>query len=845
MQYLEEPINMNQKALKTLEYTKIITQLESHAASPLGKSLCRDLVPSSDLEEVRTWQAQTTDAADRVRLKGTVSFSGLRDIGSSLKRLEIGSSLSISELLSISSVLTVTARAKAYGRQDIPENTFTPRFPGQQPPKQTAAEEYAPDSLDPLFQALEPLTPVNNEIKRCILSEDEIADDASPGLSHVRRSLKACADRIHTQLNSILNSHRTYLQDAVITMRDGRYCLPVKSEYKSQVSGMVHDQSATGSTLFIEPMAIVKLNNEIRELEIQEQKEIEAVLASLSNQTAPHIEELQLDMELLAQLDFIFAKAALSHQYRCTAPIFNDKGYINIKDGRHPLLDQKKAVPINVWLGKDFDLLIVTGPNTGGKTVSLKTVGLFTLMGQAGLHIPAWEGSELAVFDNVFADIGDEQSIEQSLSTFSAHMTNTVRILSEADSRSLCLFDELGAGTDPTEGAALAIAMLSFLHNMKCRTMATTHYSELKVFALTTPGVENACCEFNVETLQPTYRLLIGVPGKSNAFAISKKLGLPDYIIEDAKNHLEAKDESFEDLLTSLENSRVTIEKEQEEIRSYKEEIAQLKSRLTRKEEHLDERKDKMIRNAAEEAQRILREAKETADQTIRQINKLAADSGVNKELEAQRTKLREQLKKTDDKLAVKTKGPSQPVSAKKLKIGDGVKVLSMNLKGTVSSLPDSTGNLFVQMGILRSKVNIRDIELIREDDISATLGDGSSRSYGAVSGTGTSKSKKTFSQAKGSHSGSGQIKMSKSFSVSPEVNLIGMTTDEAVPAMEKYLDDAYLAHLPSVRVVHGRGTGALKTACHKRLKQLKYVKDFRLGEFGEGGTGVTIVTFK
>ena len=836
---------MNQKALKTLEYTKIITQLESHAASPLGKSLCRDLVPSSDLEEVRTWQAQTTDAADRVRLKGTVSFSGLRDIGSSLKRLEIGSSLSISELLSISSVLTVTARAKAYGRQDIPENTFTPRFPGQQPLKQTAAEEYAPDSLDPLFQALEPLTPVNNEIKRCILSEDEIADDASPGLSHVRRSLKACADRIHTQLNSILNSHRTYLQDAVITMRDGRYCLPVKSEYKSQVSGMVHDQSATGSTLFIEPMAIVKLNNEIRELEIQEQKEIEAVLASLSNQTAPHIEELQLDMELLAQLDFIFAKAALSHQYRCTAPIFNDKGYINIKDGRHPLLDQKKAVPINVWLGKDFDLLIVTGPNTGGKTVSLKTVGLFTLMGQAGLHIPAWEGSELAVFDNVFADIGDEQSIEQSLSTFSAHMTNTVRILSEADSRSLCLFDELGAGTDPTEGAALAIAMLSFLHNMKCRTMATTHYSELKVFALTTPGVENACCEFNVETLQPTYRLLIGVPGKSNAFAISKKLGLPDYIIEDAKNHLEAKDESFEDLLTSLENSRVTIEKEQEEIRSYKEEIAQLKSRLTRKEEHLDERKDKMIRNAAEEAQRILREAKETADQTIRQINKLAADSGVNKELEAQRTKLREQLKKTDDKLAVKTKGPSQPVSAKKLKIGDGVNVLSMNLKGTVSSLPDSTGNLFVQMGILRSKVNIRDIELIREDDISATLGDGSSRSYGAVSGTGTSKSKKTFSQAKGSHSGSGQIKMSKSFSVSPEVNLIGMTTDEAVPAMEKYLDDAYLAHLPSVRVVHGRGTGALKTACHKRLKQLKYVKDFRLGEFGEGGTGVTIVTFK
>ena len=835
---------MNQKALKTLEYTKIITQLESHAASPLGKSLCRELSPSSDLEEIRTRQAQTTDAVNRVRLKGSVSFSGLREIGGSLKRLEIGSSLSIPELLSISSVLTVASRAKAYGRRDTEETpVFTPRFPGQKPPKQAEVAEYVPDSLDPLFQSIEPLTPLNNEIKRCILSEDEIADEASPGLSRVRRSIKAAADRIHTQLNSILNSHRTYLQDAVITMRDGRYCLPVKAEYKNQVSGMVHDQSATGSTLFIEPMAIVKLNNEIRELEIQEQKEIEAVLASLSNEAAPHIEELRLNMELLAQLDFIFAKAALSRQYRCSAPVFNDKGRIHIKDGRHPLLDPQKVVPINIWLGKNFDLLIVTGPNTGGKTVSLKTVGLFTLMGQAGLHIPAWEGSELAVFDEVFADIGDEQSIEQSLSTFSAHMTNIVSILQQADSRSLCLFDELGAGTDPTEGAALAIAVLSFLHNMKCRTMATTHYSELKVFALTTPGVENACCEFSVETLQPTYRLLIGIPGKSNAFAISKKLGLPDFIIEDAKSHLEAKDESFEDLLASLETSRVTIEKEQEEIRSYKEEIAQLKSRLTQKEERLDERKDKLIRNASEEAQRILREAKETADQTIREINRLASESGVGKELEAQRAKLREQIKKTDDKLAVKAKGPSQPISPKKLKIGDGVKVLSMNLKGTVSTLPDAKGDLFVQMGILRSRVNIRDLELIREDDISATLGDGSSRTYGGTAAG--SKAKKTFSQAKGNGNGSGQIRMSKSFSVGTEVNLIGMTTDEAVPAMEKYLDDAYLAHMPSVRVVHGRGTGALKNACHKRLRQLKYVKDFRLGEFGEGGTGVTIVTFK
>ena len=803
---------MNQKVLKTLEYTKIIAQLEEFAASEPGKKLCRELVPSASLEEIRTWQAHTTDAVSRIRMKGSLSFAGTKDVGGSLKRLDIGSSLNIPELLALSSLLTAAARAKAYGRHESDEEAF--------------------DSLEPYFAGLEPLTPLNNEIKRCIISEDEVADEASPGLSHVRRSMKNIASRIHSQMNALLNSNRSYLQDGVITMRDGRYCLPVKAEYKNQVAGMVHDQSSTGSTLFIEPMAIVRLNNELRELEIQEQKEIQAVLASLSEQAAPHIDAIRMNMELLGQLDFIFAKAGLSRHYRCSAPVFNDRGYIHIKDGRHPLLDPKTVVPINIWLGKDFDLLVVTGPNTGGKTVSLKTVGLFTLMGQAGLHIPAWEGSELAVFDEVFADIGDEQSIEQNLSTFSAHMTNTVRILNQADARSLCLFDELGAGTDPTEGAALAIAILSFLHNMKCRTMATTHYSELKVFALTTPGVENASCEFSVETLRPTYRLLIGVPGKSNAFAISQKLGLPDYIIEDAKSHLEAKDESFEDLLASLESSRLTIEKEQEEIKAYKEEISQLKTRLTQKEERLKERQDKMMKNAAEEAQRILREAKETADQTIRQINKLGTAAGYNKELEAERAKLRDQLKKTDDKLAVKAKGPSQPISPKKIKIGDGVKVLSLGLKGTVSSLPNAKGDLFVQMGILRSQVNIRDLELLKEDDISATLSDGSG-------------GRNIWTPAKGKGTGSGKIKMSKSFSVPTEVNLIGMTVDEAMPVMEKYLDDAYLAHMPSVRVVHGRGTGALKNAVHQRLRKLKYVKEFRLGEFGEGDSGVTIVTFK
>ena len=795
---------MNQKVFKTLEYYKIIDKLTEYAASEPGKKMCRELVPSSDFNEIVQNQTETADAVTRVRQKGGLSLSGVSDIRDSLKRLEIGSSLSIYELLSISSLLTCAARAKNYGRH--PES------------------ELPDDSLDEMFRALEPLTTINNEITRCILSEDEIADDASPGLRHVRRQMKIANDRVHTQLNAILNSSRSMLQDAVITMRDGRYCLPVKSEYKSSFQGMVHDQSATGSTLFIEPMAIIKLNNEIRELEIREQKEIEMVLAALSMELVPYTDPILTDFRILTRLDFIFAKAALSKHYNCSMPVFNNNGYIHIKDGRHPLLDPKKVVPINVYLGRDFDLLIVTGPNTGGKTVSLKTVGLFTLMGQSGLQIPAFDGSELSVFDEVFADIGDEQSIEQSLSTFSAHMTNIVKILEQADSHSLCLFDELGAGTDPTEGAALAIAVLSFLHNMKCRTMATTHYSELKVFALTTPAVENACCEFDVETLRPTYRLLIGIPGKSNAFAISKKLGLPDYIIDDAKSRLESNDEAFEDLLANLETSRVTIEKEREEIANYKAEIARLKKNLEQKEERLDERKEKLIRNANEEAQRILREAKETADQTIKQINKLTQSSGVGKELEAQRTKLREKLDKVDKNLTIKNdKGPKKTVSPKKLKLGDGVKVLTMNLNGTVSSLPNAKGDLYVQMGILRSLVNIKDLELLDEP---------------SVSGPGLNPPGRN-------NTGSGKIKMSKSFSVSPEVNLIGMTVDEAIPVLDKYLDDAYLAHLPSVRVVHGRGTGALKAGVHRHLRKLSYVKEFRLGDFGEGDTGVTIVTFK
>ena len=797
---------MNQKVLKTLEYNKIIHQLTGYAASAPGKLLCQNLLPMSDFHEIVQAQTETSDALTRVRMKGSLSLSGIRDIRDSLKRLEIGSALGIPELLSISSLLTVAARAKAYGHHE-------------------ESEEFPDDSLDQMFRSLEPLTPANNEIKRCIISEEEISDNASPGLHKVRRSMHGINDRIHTQLNSILNSCRSYLQDAVITMRDGRYCLPVKAEYKSQVNGMVHDQSSTGSTLFIEPMAVIQLNNELRTLEIQEQKEIEAVLADLSNQLTPYTTELAIDLQILTRLDFIFAKAALSRHFKCSEPKFNTEGRIHIKDGRHPLLDPQKVVPITVWLGTDFDLLMVTGPNTGGKTVSLKTVGLFTLMGQAGLHIPAFEGSELAVFEEVFADIGDEQSIEQSLSTFSAHMTNIVNILNQADSRSLCLFDELCSGTDPTEGAALAIAILNFLHNMKCRTMATTHYSELKIYALSTPGVENACCEFDVATLRPTYRLLIGIPGKSNAFAISKKLGLPDYIIEDAKNHLESEDETFEDVISRLEENRVTIEKERAEIENYKAEIARLKSGLEKKEERFDERRDKMIRKANEEAQQILREAKETADRTIKNINKLAASSGIDtKALEAERTKLRDSLKKVEGGLSLKqeTRKPHKAINPKTLKLGDGVRVLSMNLNGTVSSLPDAQGNVFVQMGILRSKVNISDLELFQEN---------------SVSGPGL--------EARRKGSGSSNIKMSKSFGISPEINVLGMTVDEAVAQLDKYLDDAYIAHLPQVRIVHGKGTGALRAGIHKHLKRLKYIKEFHLGGFGEGDAGVTIVVFK
>lgn len=792
---------MNQKALNSLEYYKIIEQLVEKASSPMGKELCRNLLPSTDIYEIRRMQTQTRDALTRLFQKGNISFGSVKDIRGSLKRLEIGSSLGISELLSVAGLLENTNRVKAYSRNERGDSLS--------------------DSLDGMFSSLEPLTPLSSEIRRCILSQDEISDDASSGLMRVRRGMKIANDRIHTQLASLVNgSARNYLQDSVITMRNGRYCIPVKAEYKGQIPGMIHDQSSTGSTLFIEPMAIVKLNNDIRELELREQKEIEAILADLSQKTAENLEAIRADLEIMVQLDFIFARAALAMDMNGSEPVLNEEGRIRLKQARHPLIPKKKAVPIDVRLGDDFDLLVVTGPNTGGKTVSLKTVGLLTLMGQAGLHIPAFDRSELSIFHEVYADIGDEQSIEQSLSTFSSHMTNVVSFLKDADRNSLVLFDELGAGTDPTEGAALAISILSYLHEQGIRTMATTHYSELKVYALSTSGVENACCEFNVETLRPTYRLLIGVPGKSNAFAISSKLGLPDFIIEKAKEQISEQDESFEDVLTSLENSRVTIENERLEIERYKIEIEALKNRLESKQEKLDERKERIIRQANEEAHRILAETKEYADQTMKLFHKFQKDHVDTAAVEKERQALRARMNQTEKSMSMNAaaKKPKKELTAKDLSLGDTVKVLSMNLKGIVSSHPDSKGFLFVQMGIIRSKVHISDLELVDEPVINTP---GLSRT------------------------GAGKIRMSKSSSVSAEINLLGKTVDEAIAELDKYLDDAYIAHLKSVRIVHGKGTGALRKGVHNYLKRQKHVDSFRLGEFGEGDAGVTIVEFK
>lgn len=791
---------MNKKVLEVLEYNKIIEMLVEKATSNPGRELCRELLPSIHLDEINQAQLETSHALDRLFKKGSTSFGGNKPLGMAIRSLEIGSVLSIVELLTIAAFLENCGRIKTYGKKEQPD------LPN--------------DSLTELFEQLEPIFPLSSEIRRCILSEEELSDDASTNLRSIRRNQSITKERIQTELTKMVNgSFRTYLQDPVITMRNNRYCIPVKAENKGFVKGMIHDQSSSGSTLFIEPAAIVELNNKLKELSMEEVSEIEIILSNLSLQVREHCDALFLNQKLMTKLDFVFAKAALALDLNATKPIFNEDHVIDIRKARHPLISKKVVVPIDIRIGKEFDLLMITGPNTGGKTVSLKTTGLFTLMGQAGLHIPAADRSMLSVFHEVFADIGDEQSIEQSLSTFSSHMTRIVSILKNADEHSLCLFDELGAGTDPTEGAALAIAILSTLHEKGIRTIATTHYSELKVFALSTPFVENACCEFDVESLKPTYKLLIGIPGKSNAFAISSKLGLPDDIIYRAKQSISEENTSFEDLLSDLEKNRIAIEKEKLEIAGHKEEIARLKKELQEKQEKLNASKDKILRNANEEARLILQDAKQVADDTIKTFQKAKLDAPI-KDLEQTRATVRNKISKQNEKLSVTNKvAPKKQLKPNQLKLGDSVKIISMGLKGTVSSLPDARGNLFVQCGIIRSTTNISDLILIDEPTIS-----------GATSYAKSSSSK---------------MRMSKSFSISSEINLLGKTVDEAIAALDKYLDDAYLAHLPSVRIVHGKGTGALRNAVHRHLKNIKYVTSFRLGEFGEGDAGVTIALFK
>lgn len=791
---------MNQKTLTKLEYHKIIAMLEEQASSFRGRQLCRKLKPMINLDKINTSQEQTAAAFTRLIKKGRISFSDAAPVEESMKRLEVGAALGSGELLRILKLLQTAGRVKAYGRHDT--------------------QDELTDCLDAYFEQLEPLTLLANEIERCIISEDEISDDASSTLKHIRRNINNMNDKVHATLTNLVNgSLRTYLQDPIITMRGDRYCLPVKAECRGNVQGMIHDQSSTGSTLFIEPMAVVKLNNDLKELYAKEQEEIQVILARLSEDTAEYIEEIRTDYRSLTDLDFIFARGRLALEMNGSRPLFNTEGRIYIREGRHPLLDARKVVPITISLGKDFTLLIVTGPNTGGKTVSLKTVGLLTLMGQAGLHIPAGDHSELAVFHQVYADIGDEQSIEQSLSTFSSHMTNIVSFLQDVDENSLVLFDELGAGTDPTEGAALATAILSYLHKRGIRAMATTHYSELKVYALSTPGVENACCEFDVESLKPTYRLLIGIPGKSNAFAISSKLGIPDYIIEDAKKRLTEQDVSFEDMMTDLETSKRTIEKEREEIAAYKREIEALKMQTRQKQDKLDEQRERILREANEKANAILRDAKDVADETIKNFRKFGKENISAADMEKERERLRKKIKDTSAASTIKAQKPKKAYKPSDFKLGESVKVLSMNLTGTISSKPDSRGNVTVQMGILRSQVNISDLEII--EDVNP---------YSPKAMKRTSK---------------GKIKMSKSLSVSPEINLLGKTVDEAVSELDKYLDDALLSHLNSVRVVHGKGTGALRKGIHEYLRRQKHVKSYRLAEYGEGDAGVTIVELK
>ncbi len=820
---IEKETDMNKRSLRILEYNKILSLLTDFAASDMAKRRCDRMKPQRDLATINRLQEETRDALLRLNRQGNVSFAGLKDIGLSIKRLEVKGTLTSGELLDVAALLSTAQNVRRYGDGTDLADVITARNTGTSkqamPQEQSESPLVHNDSLTERFNQLMPLEHITTEIRRCILAENEIADDASASLKSIRRNIRLANDRIHQQLSKLLKNEdtRDKLQDSLITMRNGRYCIPVKQEYRSRFPGMIHDQSGTGSTLFIEPMAVVNLNNEIKELTSAEQIEIENILENLSLLAADVVEDIACDMELLTALDFIFARAKFARSYNGTQPVFNTDGIIDIKSGRHPLLEKHTVVPVDIRLGESYNLLIVTGPNTGGKTVSLKTLGLFSLMGQAGLHIPAAEGSMLSVFDDVFADIGDEQSIEQSLSTFSSHMSNIVYIVNHAGPNTLCLFDELGGGTDPTEGAALAIAILNHLKNMGARCMATTHYSELKTYALSTQGVENASCEFDVATLRPTYKLMLGIPGKSNAFAISSKLGLPDNIINAAREQLTGDAVDMETLIADLEKSKRSIEADERAIEAYKSEIEALKQSLKSKEEDIDTRKADILRKAREEARDIIEEAKDVADQTIRDYNKWRSNPNKAdmRTMEDKRGRLRERLKEYDKAGAGQTPKRTSNHKAKDFHIGDSVEIISMQAKGTITALPDNKGIATVQMGILSSRLPISDL-IILQDKAFTTDAERSRTKSRSITG--------------------------KAMTFSPELNVMGKTVDEAVQEIDKYLDDAVLSHMGKVTIIHGKGTGALRKGIHQYLKSHPLVKSFRAGEFGEGEYGVTIV---
>lgn len=777
---------MNEKVLKITEWAKITAMLADFCKTPIGRESALSCVPLGSPEEVTEALEKTEAAVDRIRLFGPFSASGARDIRESLLRLKVGSHLSMKEIYDIGVLLKATDRVSSYGKKTENE-----------------------DSLTGLFSSLEPLTAFRKTIEETLLSEEEMADTASPALASIRRKIRSEEAKIRTELNDILAANASYLQDHVITMRDNRYCIPVKSEFRSQVSGMVHDESASGSTIFIEPMRIVKANNEIRHLEVEEEKEIAAILASLSETAEGYREILSVNLSALSELDFIFAKATLASEMKATKPILRTDAGFKLKEARHPLLNTEKIVPIDVSLGEDFDTLIITGPNTGGKTVSLKTIGLLTLMGLSGLFIPAFDGSSIAFFREIYADIGDEQSIEQNLSTFSSHMKNLVDILKKADGLSLVLLDELCAGTDPEEGASLAIAILSALRRRKARIAVTTHYSELKLFALSEKGVENGCCEFDVATLSPTYHLLIGIPGKSNAFAISSKLGLSGEIIKEAKEGLDTHHASFEDVLRDLNHSKRQIEKEKRMIQDLKKEEEEIRNSLQKEDQRLSEKEEKILKKARDEAARMLAEAKAQLDDAVRTAREHGGDM---KALENMRTKTREKLSeatKKEQKAVRKSKTAKDEIA-----VGKKVRVLSMDMDGTVLSLPNDKGFLYVEIGSMKTRLPLSDIEIAENQE--------------------TKSAKKTIYPS-----------FSSADTISIELNVIGKTTDEAIRLLDRYLDDAYGSHLLSVRIVHGKGTGALRRAIQKRAKEISYVKSVRDGEYGEGDAGVSVITFR